>query len=115
MPDTTPADTTTERLPLSGLRAIEVCDGIAGAFAGRWLALLGADVVKVEPPSGHPMRRAEPLFDGDRSVLFEILNAGKRSVTLDTDSAEGQERLRALLGRSDILVHDEAPTRAAFS
>ncbi len=99
-------------LPLSGLRVIEVCHGIAGAFAGRWLALLGADVLKVEPREGHAMREAEPRFDADdgttRSVLFEVLNGGKSSLALDLEMSEDVATLRRTCAHADLVLHDDS-------
>ena len=58
--------------PLAGLRVLELADGIGGPYAGRLLAMLGATVVKVEPPGGDPARRKQvddvPLADGETSA-----------------------------------------------
>ncbi|HVF32091.1 MAG TPA: CoA transferase, partial [Acidimicrobiales bacterium] len=73
--------------PLTGLRVLELATGIAGPYAGRLLAMLGADVVKVEPPGGDPSRRMaiddHPLLR-EPGPLFVHLNAGKR-FDADTD------------------------------
>ncbi|MDH4145515.1 MAG: CoA transferase [Acidimicrobiia bacterium] len=75
----------TEAAPLAGLAVIEHADGIAGPYAGRLLAMLGATVVKVEPPGGDPARRKQvddtPLGPGEVSPLYLHLNAGKRNVS----------------------------------
>ncbi len=71
--------------PLAGLRILETATGIAGPYAGRLLAMLGATVVKVEPPAGDPARR-QPVDDepvSGTSPLFVHLNAGKRNVAPD--------------------------------
>ncbi len=68
--------------PLAGLRVLETATGIAGPYAGRLLAMLGATVVKVEPPDGDPARH-QPVDDhpvGDDSPLFVHLNAAKHNV-----------------------------------
>ncbi len=73
--------------PLSGLRILETATGIAGPYAGRLLAMLGATVVKVEPEGGDPARR-QPVDDGPVgpiSPLYVHLNAGKRNVTGPVD------------------------------
>ena len=104
------ASITSGRLPLQGVRVVEVSEGIGAAFAGRWLHLLGAEVVRIEPPEGASMRHAEPRFSapgGPRSTLFEFLNQGKRSVVRPADPAA--TALRGLLESSDILLHDWAP------
>ena len=71
--------------PLNGLRVIETATGIAGPYAGRLLAMLGASVVKVEPPEGDPARHQmiddEPV--SGTSPLFVHLNAGKQNVAAD--------------------------------
>ena len=75
--------------PLAGLRVLELGAFIAGPFAGQLLGDLGAEVVKVEPPTGHVTRRIGP-FHGDEpgpesSIFFWQHNRGKQSVTLDLD------------------------------
>jgi crotonobetainyl-CoA:carnitine CoA-transferase CaiB-like acyl-CoA transferase len=71
--------------PLSGLRVVELATGIAGPYAGRLLAMLGADVIKVEPEGGDEARRKQlddaALPPGETSPLFWHLNAGKRNVS----------------------------------
>ena len=66
--------------PLSGLRVIEIAEGVAGSYCARLFADGGADVVKIEPPHGDPVRR-EPPFAGpagspNASALFAYLNRG---------------------------------------
>jgi len=92
--------------PLQGVRVVELGGGIAAAFAARFLADLGADVVRVEPPGGDPLRRAEPLIRDaggeDANPLFEYLNWSKRSVELPPGSPEA----RALATSADIVLLD---------
>jgi formyl-CoA transferase len=104
-----PAATRTET-PLAGIRVLEVGSLIAGPFAGRLLADLGADVIKVEPPGrGDPMREwgAEKL-DG-RSLWWPVQSRGKRLVTLDLRVERGQELLRDLARHADVLVENFRP------
>lgn len=95
--------------PLDDLRVVEISDRIAGAYCGKLLADAGADVVKVEPPDGDPLRRVTAtgatVAEGADSPLFSYLNAGKRSVT-DISSS--------LLADADIVVvtADEAQARS---
>jgi crotonobetainyl-CoA:carnitine CoA-transferase CaiB-like acyl-CoA transferase len=100
---------------LAGLRIAEIGDGFAAAYAAKLLADLGADVVKIEQPGGDPMRRLGPFLGGrvdpDTGGLFLYFNANKRSVVLDVDDADDRNRLRLLLDRSDVLIHDLAPDR----
>ncbi|HEV8229652.1 MAG TPA: CoA transferase [Candidatus Limnocylindria bacterium] len=97
--------------PLEGLRVIEIAgDDVwgasAAAHAARILADLGADVIKVEPPSGDPVRRVPPFLGAqagaDRGLLWIALNANKRGVRLDLPREE--RRLRDLVARSDVVV-----------
>ncbi|VEG41797.1 putative acyl-CoA transferase/carnitine dehydratase [Mycolicibacterium flavescens] len=94
--------------PLHDVRVLEVSDRIAGAYCGKLLADAGADVVKVEPPEGDPLRRVtvsdSPIHDDADSPLFCYLNAGKRSVTAISSH---------LLSCADIIVvtADEATAR----
>ncbi len=94
---------------LEGIRVIEVC-GPIGHYAGRLLADLGADVIKVEPPSGDPARRYPPFLEDvaspEASLPFILLNADKRSVTLDLESGEGRASLLDLVHSTDILIDD---------
>jgi crotonobetainyl-CoA:carnitine CoA-transferase CaiB-like acyl-CoA transferase len=107
-------------LALAGLQVVECGEGVAAAFAAKLLALLGAEVIKVEPPHGDIMRRRGPFFDHDRdrslSGMFLYLNADKQGVTLDLHDVRERARLDGLLAQADILVHNIAPPdRAAFA
>ena len=75
------------------------------------LAGLGADVVRVEPPGGHPTRKRGPMLreDEDSSLYWAQMNAGKRSITLDLDEASDQERMRDLCEAADFLFESDAP------
>src|SRR3989454_12739571 len=72
------------------------------------LADLGADVIKVEEPTGDYMRWAPPLVDG-QSALFNALNRNKRSLTLNLKSEAGLEVLLSLAERSAVLVEGNRP------
>jgi crotonobetainyl-CoA:carnitine CoA-transferase CaiB-like acyl-CoA transferase len=102
---------TDAELPLDGLRVLDYGQYVASPFATMLLADLGADVIKVEPPSGDEWRRYDPFEDGE-SRYFYSLNRGKRSVALDLKSPEGRERSRALIASADALVHNCLPDRA---
>ena len=96
--------------PLSGLKVIELARILAGPWAGQTLADLGADVIKVESPEGDDTRQWGPPFverDGDRSAAyFHSCNRGKRSVTVDFRTAEGQETVRRLIADADIVIEN---------
>ena len=98
--------------PLAHLRVVDLTD-LRGALAGRMLADLGADVVKVEPPGGDP-DRLRPPFVGDktspdRSLPFLFRNANKRGVALDLRSEGDWRRFIELCERADILIENLAP------
>src|SRR5688500_13499193 len=95
--------------PLRGLRVVELATGVAGPYAGRLLAMLGATVVKVEPDGGDPCRTL-PVDDKPvvaPSPLFVHLNAGKR---LATRSGVDLERL---LPWADVIIDDGVRTTRA--
>lgn len=90
-------------LPLQGCRVVERAGSVAGAYAGRLLATLGADVVMLEPAEGSPLRSLPPMLPGDSgSALFAYLGAGKHSLQATLDDP----RVEALLAAADILIDD---------
>jgi len=96
-------------LPLNGLRVIDMAD-IKGELAGRILADLGADVIRVEPPGGAASRRMAPFApDGDTSLYFAFRNFNKRGITVDVTAAEGQAQLRGLLATADVWIESTKP------
>lgn len=95
-------------LPLNGLRILELGHYIAAPFATRLLADLGAEVIKVEPPDGDPVRGWGSNVNG-HAVWFSVHGRNKLSVTLDLKSAEGREKVLALAARSDALVENFRP------
>ncbi|SFK25564.1 CaiB/BaiF CoA transferase family protein [Falsiroseomonas stagni] len=100
--------TTPRNLPLEGLKVVELGHYIAGPFATRLLADLGAEVIKVEPPEGDPIRGWGSRHNG-HPVWFSIHGRNKLSVTLDLKKPEGRERLRKLCARADALVENFRP------
>ena len=100
--------------PLSDLKVVELADMVSGPHAGKLLAAMGADVVKVEQPgTGDPARRQPPFPDDvpnpETSGLFFYHNMGKRSVTLDIGTATGARLFRELAGSADILIENHRP------
>jgi len=98
--------------PLAHLRVVELTD-LRGALAGRLLADLGADVIKVESPRGDP-GRLRPPFAGnvaapDRSLPFLFRNANKRGAVIDLHDAEGWHRFCRLCEDADILIENLGP------
>jgi crotonobetainyl-CoA:carnitine CoA-transferase CaiB-like acyl-CoA transferase len=104
-------------LPLVGVRVIDLSRVLAGPFATMLLADLGADVVKVEPPSGDETRSWGPPWWGDpedrRSAYFASVNRNKRSVVLDLLTDDGRDSCDRLLASADLLVHNYRPETAA--
>lgn len=100
--------------PLVGVRVLDLAEGEA-ALAGKILADLGADVVKVEPPGGEIGRRRGPyrgdVPDPSRSLFFAFYNRGKRGVTLDLDRPEGCTLFRRLLAGADVVLESFGPSR----
>jgi crotonobetainyl-CoA:carnitine CoA-transferase CaiB-like acyl-CoA transferase len=107
----------TDRLPLDGIRVVDLSRVLAGPFATMLLADLGADVVKVEPPEGDESRAWGPPWWGDpadrRSAYFAAVNRNKRSVVLDLRTDSGRADLGRLLERADLLIHNYRPATAA--
>ena len=98
--------------PLAGLRVVELGSDIAGPYCTKLLVDLGADVVKIEPPSGDPLRRWGPFADAEANVptsgLFEYINAGKRGATLDLACQSDVATAHELIARADLLVENLA-------
>jgi benzylsuccinate CoA-transferase BbsE subunit len=102
--------------PLDGIRVVEIASEHA-AWAGKLLADLGADVIVVEPPGGHPSRAYGPFLDDEpgleRSLYWWHYNTSKRSVVLDLADAGDGARFRRLAGESDVVLEGEQPGRLA--
>ena len=101
---------------LSDIRVVEYSVGHAGAMCGKAFADLGAEVVKVEPPEGDPLRLAGPfpndVADPESSGLFMYLNANKRGVSLDILYDGDRRCLYELISGADIFVTDVQPAQA---
>ena len=97
-------------LPLSGIRVLDATSNIAGPFGGAILADLGADVVKIETPSGDPSRSMVPV-DGDRSAYFHIVNRNKSVESIDLKSDLGKSRLAELMNDADVFLTNFLPDR----
>lgn len=98
---------------LAGITVLELTTEVAGGYCGRLLAMLGADVIKVESLTRPDHARRSGPFPGgeahlDRSGLHRFLNAQKRSLSLDVASASGFEILRRLAGSADVVLDDGA-------
>ena len=91
---------------LQSIRIVDLTIGLAGPLATRLLAEAGADVLKVEPPGGDPMRQWSPSG-------FASWNRSKRSVVLNLKQRQGREELNSILAHADVLVHSLRPSKAA--
>ncbi|MBF9069255.1 CoA transferase [Streptacidiphilus fuscans] len=94
--------------PLAGVIVVEVCRRVQGPLAGHLLRLLGARVVRVEPPGGDPMRGMPPMA-GDCSARFVALNHGKETQEADLATASGRATVRELAAGADVFLHSLAP------
>lgn len=94
--------------PLAGYKVLELCSTIAGPACARLLADFGADVIKVEPPAGDPLR-SMGRHAGDVSLYAATLLRNKRAVTIDMKTEEGKALVRALALKCDILVENFRP------
>jgi len=93
--------------PLDGVRVVDVTTSYAGPTCTQLLGALGADVIKVEPPSGDEARSWGPPFAGDLGTLFVAVNSGKRSVALDL--RRGGDVLGRLVDGADVFVQSLRP------
>lgn len=94
--------------PLEGLRVVEMGQLLAGPFAGTVLGYFGAEVIKVEPPTGDPIRQWREVRDG-MSLWYHSLARNKKSVTLDLKSDKGREIAFDLLTKADVVVENFRP------
>ncbi len=99
---------------LEGIRALEVSQGLAAPYCTKTMASFGAEVIKIEDPSGgDEFRWAGPFLDHaphrETSAPFLYLNTGKKSITLDLSTASGVETFKKLVARADVLVEDLPP------
>jgi CoA:oxalate CoA-transferase len=95
--------------PLAGIRVVELTSRLQGPLAGRLLALLGAQVTKVEPPGGDPGRLAPA---GPFRGAYRAYNHGKDFAELDYRRPAGRAELEALVAGADVFLHNARPGRA---
>lgn len=91
-----------EFLPLQGIRVIEMSHMIMGPSCGMFLSFLGAEVIKIEPPSGDKTR----YLTGMGRPMFPLFNRGKKSIQLDLTTEAGRETLDKLLATADVFVEN---------
>src|SRR5688500_11026811 len=100
-------------MALAGIRVLDLTQLLTGPFATRLLADYGADVIKVEPPTGDPGRWLAPFQgeapDPERSGVFFVLNLNKRSISLDLKTEAGRDAFLRLVGTADLVVENFRP------
>ena len=99
----------TEHQLLKGVKVLDLSQYIPGPFASRQLGDLGADVIKIEPPAGDPMRRI--MYQGDDGVspIYRHLNRGKKISRLDLKSEEDKTVFEGLLRKANVLLESYRP------
>jgi crotonobetainyl-CoA:carnitine CoA-transferase CaiB-like acyl-CoA transferase len=97
--------------PLAAVRVLDLTTMVAGPVATRMLADQGADVIKIEPPSGELMRHFSNGHNG-MSAFFLSCNRNKRSLAVDLKAPEGLAVVRKLIATADVLVHNFRPGAA---
>lgn len=100
---------TTSRRPLEGIRVIEVGQLLAGPFTGTLLAYFGAEVIKIEPPGGDPIRGWRKLDENGTSYWWRSLGRNKKCVTIDMKGEEGRALVRRLADTADVLIENFKP------
>jgi crotonobetainyl-CoA:carnitine CoA-transferase CaiB-like acyl-CoA transferase len=97
-----------DNTPLAGITVIEHAEGVAASYAGRLLAVMGANVIKVEPPGGCALRTVGPLLTTEPAAtsLFHYVSANKRFVTCELSATDGRAQFASLLARADVLLDD---------
>jgi crotonobetainyl-CoA:carnitine CoA-transferase CaiB-like acyl-CoA transferase len=94
--------------PLQGLRVIELGQLLAGPFAGCMLGYFGAEVIKVEPPGGDPIRNWREVKDGT-SLWWRSLARNKKCISIDLKTDRGRELVKELLASADIVIENFRP------
>ena len=96
------------KLPLNGIKVVEFTAYAAGPLTGFLLSSLGAEVIKIEPPSGEEGRKFKPQFDGISGYYINY-NAGKQSIAIDLLDIENKKKVLRLIESADIVLHNMRP------
>src|ERR1700730_18413325 len=94
---------------LSGIRIVDMTHNQAGPACTQILGFLGADVIKLEEPKGGDVARQNMRHQNSDSLFFLVLNADKRSLTLNLKTEEGKRLFRQVIEKSDVLVENFGP------
>lgn len=92
--------------PLSGVKVIELAHIMAGPVCGMMLADMGADVIKVDKPTGDDTCRMVPPEIGGEAAAYMMMNRNKRGIALNLKEPEALEALRKLLSDADVVVEN---------
>ncbi|TMW56582.1 hypothetical protein Poli38472_006592 [Pythium oligandrum] len=102
---------TTPKRPLEGIRVVECGHLIAGPFAATILGYFGAEVIKIEPPTGDQVRGWRELDESETSLWWYSVGRNKKSVSIDMRQSEGRDLVRDLVLTSDVLIENFRPGR----
>lgn len=100
------------KLPLEGIRIVDLSSVVMGPWASQMLGELGADIIKVESPAGDVTRQMGPAKNPGMAAVFLSTNRHKRSIVLDLQRPEGKEALQRLVVDADVLLHNLRPQAA---
>ena len=95
--------------PLAGITVLDFGQIYQGPYATMLMAKAGADVIKIEPPGGEPLRRRVMATGGDTTLPMAMLNANKRAVTLNLKSDAGKDLLLRMAAKADVLLENFSP------
>src|SRR3954470_17919398 len=95
--------------PLRGIRVLDLTQFLSGPFAPQIFPDLGAEIIKLEPPQGDPIRVVPPHFVGEDSVYYLCINRNKRCVAVDMKMEAGRELVKRLALSSDIVMENFRP------
>jgi len=99
--------------PLAGIRVLDLSNVMFGPLASQVLADYGAEVIKIEPPSGDSTRHTGPAVEPGMAAMFMGCNRNKKSVVLDLKQPAAQAALQALIATADVLMHNIRPQKLA--
>ena len=101
--------------PLAGITVLDFGQIFQGPYATFLMAKAGANVIKIEPPGGEPLRRRVIAAGGETTLPMAMLNANKRAVTLNLKSAQGKDLLKQMAARADVLLENFSPGTPTLS
>ena len=99
--------------PLKGIKVLDLGHYIAGPYCGKLMADMGAEVIKIEPPSGEPGRRLAPFIQDkpslDSSLPFFYLNSNKKGITINLKTENGISILKDFIKKTDVIIENFSP------